>query len=605
MPRNWSTVLLSVKLVIGVNNGFPNPELGKPLPPLEPLTLDINIESATENTYYLEQSKGGIYTPTEGFGFDKVIQEIEKKPPTAGPFTALELIYKGNNPAEYLKKVICNRMLSKVIKLVLFLFNGDVKELTLVNSVWTVTNKLTLDITTVINGEHGTNFTTTDTPSSNIVSVGGVGVNAGIEENFSVSLSYMTDFGENVSVNRRNFTDFRAKEYNFISKIVYRSNLKDLVLVVWQAKNWFEQAKEVSFACMGYQKYLLILQVDNNYCLFKWDPRLNLWIDFTVNSRDLGRLKFHINNQEDSKPLAHLFDHYEVYLQELSYCVKFVYPPQLLRRYFPKLANSFSYNFVNNSVNLSSKNYKHTPNEVKRVEKEFVRIFGDGAVGYSRGSEISVGVDLDITVPDATHYYSVRNGNFTQFFPYKGYAFNKVIQSNIKSTSTSQIAAKLSSKLKRPGRVIWLSFIPTNYLTRVHLFDDNVTKYLLLYVKKFNFVLYKWEQRADLWINYTETRVDPGKLMFYSNGKPIAADDTTEYLKEFTFEIFTLGSCDAVSYNNKQFWTRTGPELKILIVKILENKVNLFLKDGKVVRFHLLDHEIQLVKQEHSLYQIQ
>lgn len=229
---------------------------------------------------------------------------------------------------------------------------------------------------------------------------------------------------------------------------------------------------------------------------------------------------------------------------------------------------------------------------------------------YGRGRGMKEGVELDISVPEDINYHSVKNGNFTQFLPAHGYTFSKVIQTHMVHNSSSTTSTRIS---KSSGSVIiWSSFVGMNYVTEVQLYEEADAKYLLLYTKKKNYLLYKWEK--GLWINITGTLVDPQKLTLYHKGNPIDKNKLNLCIREFSCEIITerlsyrlteglTEMCDCVSYDGKCLWLKTRERLAAVVVKILENKVNLFFQNGKVWRFQVVEHIPKLIKQGYSHYQ--
>ncbi|XP_954221.1 uncharacterized protein TA20310 [Theileria annulata] len=809
--------LILIDLVICLNNGFPNFDIMNKITNLNPLILDIGLETSNDNYKYIETIYGSIYIPNDGFGFYKIFYLNNDKK---------IIIYESNIFNEFIKKISCKRFFNNIISILLFLFNGNILQFTNHKHFWILNNQLLFNITkyiynsdtvlghtdstsptmsttnstlgttgasTVTQGKRanftatectmgkGANFTATECTTNTTTNTSGINT---VEDPFGVNgiighvpdtvmektneiITYKLENGKLQTI-KTEINEFKPIENNFINKIIFTNKFTGIDFTIWESNIWYTSAKQITLislktynhvtvlgptgtgptgtgATTGYgpststnvnntigdittgyggystgiegtplgagtgavgatgtgstggvgastvmeeiklDKLLIILQVDNNYRIFRWDNILNLWIDLSLLSPKLTEMKFYPNDINTNN----LFKNYSVYLKGLNYCVEFHYSIDFLRLFTPKLIHTFEYNFINNTVNINNKIFNSIIkiNEMSE-ELEFER------------NENNLGIELDISLNESFYYYSIKNGHFRQFIPLKGFAFNKVVQSNINikyylqfyntasgptnttntttttskgthstnsttrkranSTATECTTGKRANtnssnpntsteyptgpstvtkdttmgtssegvdvevgcrgpdtitntvtedtvmdlrmnKIRRISRVIWCCILKGSYLSRVYIYENDNMKYLLLYNKRFYYFLYKWERNINLWINIRIKHIDPSKFKFYNTRVPITNEIQIK-LNDFIFEITYEGTCTKLSYNKKIFWTRINSNFKVLIIKLLENKINLHLQNGQVLRYQLINNELKLYQIQLSNY---
>uniref|UniRef100_A0A3B0MK00 SfiI-subtelomeric related protein family member n=1 Tax=Theileria annulata TaxID=5874 RepID=A0A3B0MK00_THEAN len=301
--------LILIDLVICLNNGFPNFDIMNKITNLNPLILDIGLETSNDNYKYLETIYGSIYIPNDGFGFYKIFYLNNDKK---------IIIYESNIFNEFIKKISCKRFFNNIISILLFLFNGNILQFTNHKHFWILNNQLLFNITkyiynsdtvlghtdstsptmsttnstlgtigpsTVTQGKRanftatectmgkGANFTATECTTNTTTNTSS-GINT-VEDPFGVNgiighvpdtvmeksneiITYKLENGKLQTI-KTEINEFKPIENNFINKIIFTNKFTGIDFTIWESNIWYTSAKQITLISLKTYNHVTVL----------------------------------------------------------------------------------------------------------------------------------------------------------------------------------------------------------------------------------------------------------------------------------------------------------------------------------------------------------
>uniref|UniRef100_A0A3B0MMG7 SfiI-subtelomeric related protein family member n=1 Tax=Theileria annulata TaxID=5874 RepID=A0A3B0MMG7_THEAN len=203
-------------------------------------------------------------------------------------------------------------------------------------------------------------------------------------------------------------------------------------------------------------------------------------------------------------------------------------------------------------------------------------------------------IELDINVRKAkiSHKY-IRRDKYFEFSCISGYEFVKIYESSLGPQDKKEI---------------WSTHDQNESVIKVMLLEGNHTKYLMGLRYNYRFFLYKWKIEGMTWVEITDKKVSLDNLrMIDVNGAEIRNPNIIASFHEFQLEVIPRITCHKIYYKSQKMWEDTEkkvlPKIDIIIIKILEDKVNIFFKNGQVKRFELYSDRMLLISQGLSTYE--
>ncbi|EAN31607.1 hypothetical protein TpMuguga_04g00255 [Theileria parva strain Muguga] len=188
------------------------------------------------------------------------------------------------------------------------------------------------------------------------------------------------------------------------------------------------------------------------------------------------------------------------------------------------------------------------------------------------------GIMLDIGSEEGESYNYYREDEFVQFDCKKGYKFDRVI---------------LCESLYIDPQVIWEQNDPLEIVTHVSFLHSS-EQYLLLFSSYYRYRLFKCSSDRT-WEDITESSIKMSKFIFYGAGeRVIYPSEVSVDLFKFQFEVKI--NCYKVVYDKGKIskTCEMNRKIKRIVVKLLENRVDIFYTEKFVQRLLVKDNKVQI-----------
>uniref|UniRef100_A0A3B0NHV6 SfiI-subtelomeric related protein family member, putative n=1 Tax=Theileria annulata TaxID=5874 RepID=A0A3B0NHV6_THEAN len=596
----------------------------------EPVELNINHESSASEFRYYEEFDTGHYMCRENYAFNKVMgfvsEGFERRLSNNRIIIAGErqVIWSTSEVTHYARHITVklNNIYKNNKSIILHLVNGDVKRLSLINGKWVENSRTELDITKgcgskqyKISGEGRIiNFQTCDgyvfnriVQSQSLFFDNKITIweaENGLECSKSVSMfsrdkgskylavlmvnnDYQLFYKANDKKGWKNITRKRLTRNIFrrhkIEKTIlknleggfYETVIYDMYYIVRLLRNnkgrigFYIYQDQVN--CDYYYTNLMTnrVVVTHNGMFLEVDPKKNIYTNRNYDLEFYNESDYDKSYSPDSGN-DRLFDPFFCYKNN-SFKTKSVAITDVQKRFFnkskPQKLNSLIPKLENITIKHQQNNKNTNPDKVELS---------------SNNDEINLeelrGITLDIRNKEGGNYYCYRDDHYVHFDCKNSFKFDRVI---------------LCGSLYTDTEIIWEQNDPTEIVRHVSLLNGTA-KYVIIFSSYYRYKLFKCSSDRT-WENITENVIEMGKFTFYDQcDRTIDPSEISVDFFKFQFELKI--NCHKVVYDETKICEsgEVNHKLRTMVVKLLENRVDLFYTEKLVKRLLIKDNKVQI-----------
>ncbi|XP_951855.1 SfiI-subtelomeric fragment related protein family member, putative [Theileria annulata] len=215
--------------------------------------------------------------------------------------------------------------------------------------------------------------------------------------------------------------------------------------------------------------------------------------------------------------------------------------------------------------------------------------------------EDPINISIDINNINSTREYKIYIKNeLKEIKPYRNYSFDKVMESD-----------------GRVQEIIWSCEDPEETVKHLTYFNGVIEKYLLMFINKKKYLLFRYVIWENKWTDVTNTSVNLSELKFFTKGEFVTGELVTEgelVTRELDYRIFTFGynfeiafktPCHKVTYYNAVLWSNEETDCKKIhkiVIKPIVNRLHIFFMNNKIRRFNVTNNYINFISEDDCIF---